>query len=396
MAQAVLALSLPVYDAAHIIACRHMLSRGVGAQPAAVPASPARLALAVVTLALLASLMLPFTGLIALVPVRHMKTELLGGIAVDPAGSGMAALVLRNAPVAALMLALLSVALARRNPGLQTGTQAKLKGVACLAAFVWVVFASPVAVPRLNSATTLIAAAWIQLRWRSRLSAAFWSLVYTLGIFFMFSALDVRFSLTPFVNGEIPASEAFQRVTDDITQAMRSAGRSELAEPHLQLALGADYAADHGYRYGWHLSRIPLQWVPRSLWPGKPVPPAEVVTRAVGNTPNVSSPMWLEGFADFGILGALALLGAWGYVSGRSDAALRNCWATGSYHVVGAIGPWLGANSAILLRGSLDAGIYRNGFGMLLLWAAYLYVLSQPCHLPRHHTGVRGPTAPRA
>jgi len=373
-AQIITALGLLAFDAAYIAASA-LPGRPERRGPNTL-ACPTRLAKWVSAMAMLSVLMLPFTGLYALVPVRDMDAGSLavGAIVEDTAGSGLAAMLLRNAPVASLLLVSWSIVQAKRLQRPQA-ERSRLSRVALVSGLVWIVFASPLAVARMNSATTMISLAWVLVRWRSRWSAALWTLVCSIGIFFMFSALDVRASLAPFLSGRLSGEDAVRQVTTEIEGAARGAPTSELAEPHLQLAYGVDYIASHGLHYGWFLSRIPLQWVPRSIWKTKPVAPGEVITRALGNPSNVSSPLWLEGYADFGTAGAMVLLAMWGWLSGRADSALRRYWSMETAGGAGLIVPYLGANAAILLRGALHSGIYRNGTGILLAYLGYRYVV---------------------
>lgn len=381
-AQAIIAISLLAYDTSYHLSGSRARAP-VGPSQASLLVDRSRLVSAVLGLAALAALMLPFTGLVALAPVRSMETRLLGGIATDSAGVGMAGLVLRSAPVAGICLALWSAVRAKRG-STSRSDRARSALTIVLATVFWVVFASPLAVPRHNSAATLITVAWVVLPWRGRTSSTAWALLLSVGMFFLFSSLDVRDTLAPLASGKITPSEAYHNFLRLTTEAAVKAPTGELAEPHLQIAHGVDYVAANGLGYGRSLSRIPLQWVPRSYWPDKPIPPGELITKTIGNPSNISSPLWLEGYADFGIAGALALVALWGWVSGLADARLRSCLTTGATSLAAVLSPWLGANAGILLRGSLDAGIYRNGFGMLLTYLVYRHITRQLPHDRRH------------
>lgn len=88
-----------------------------------------------------------------------------------------------------------------------------------------------------------------------------------------------------------------------------------------QLTNTIDYVQAHGITYGGQLIAVPLLWVPRSIWPGKPEATGTVVAEHMGyQFTNISSPIWAELLINFGVVGAVLGMGAIGFLFRRWDA----------------------------------------------------------------------------
>jgi len=378
-AEAIVLLGLIIFDLVYCLGWRSRTFIGALSRPVAV--HPGRLLAILLGIWAVCLLMLPLVGVRAILPdAPALAGFRTAGIAQDSAGTGLAGMVLRNGAVAAFLLALWCH---RGRAQLYPAPELRRRSRITLwyASLMLFVFANPLFLPRMSSLALLVAALIFGLPWRGRRASTAWAIALTIVVFFSFSALKTKRTIRPWIAGEITTAEMLESISSSVTGSMIGAPASELAEPHMQLAHGVDYYVEHRFSYGRSLLRIPLQWVPRSFWPSKPIPPGEVITRWVGNPSNVSSPLWLEGYADFGVYGAMVLLGLWAWVAGAADSRLRTGWTALRVVPAGIIVPFLAGNAGILLRGSLDAGLYRNGVGLLILYAALRFMAPPPAAL---------------
>lgn len=95
-----------------------------------------------------------------------------------------------------------------------------------------------------------------------------------------------------------------------------------------QLANTLSYIESEGVTWGWQLLGVLLFWVPRSVWPGKPVDTGVLLAEFKGyDFTNLSSPIWSELLVNFGWIGVLAGMGLLGFwfrtMDRRADVYLR-------------------------------------------------------------------------
>jgi len=99
------------------------------------------------------------------------------------------------------------------------------------------------------------------------------------------------------------------------------------------------------------LSGSLLFWVPRSIWPDKPLDTGILLAQSRGYiTQNLSAPMWAEGMVNGGFVGVVVLFLVLGYALFRMDARLPEAFVVGgAWAIAGAVFP---VYMTILLRGS--------------------------------------------
>jgi hypothetical protein len=112
------------------------------------------------------------------------------------------------------------------------------------------------------------------------------------------------------------------------------------------------YVARHGVTDGYQALGVVLFWVPRSLWPGKPLDSGILLAEDQGyKFTNLSSPIWAEMYINAGWLGVMIGSVLLGFVIGRLGAHLhqhdRN--NTAESVILGILSFYL----LIVLRGSL-------------------------------------------
>ena len=94
-----------------------------------------------------------------------------------------------------------------------------------------------------------------------------------------------------------------------------------------------------------------LFWVPRSIWPDKPMDTGTLLAQYRGyEYQNLSAPMWAEGLVNGGLVGMVIVFLALGYALYRMDGRLSEAFAVGGvWAIAGAVFP---VYMTILLRGS--------------------------------------------
>lgn len=142
-----------------------------------------------------------------------------------------------------------------------------------------------------------------------------------------------------------------------------------------QVTNGMHARDDLGLRTnGRQLLGAALILVPRAIWSGKPDATGTIIAEANGfYFTHMSSPLWIEGYIDFGLLGTVGLLFAAGSLSGYVD---RRYWhefrlARGAPSLLQILVPPVAAYSYIILRGSLIGTLPD---GVLLVLFGFLVV----------------------
>lgn len=125
-----------------------------------------------------------------------------------------------------------------------------------------------------------------------------------------------------------------------------------------------------GHTQGRQLLGAALFFVPRSVWPGKPTDTGIRIGQWMGNNNvNLSSPLWVELWLDFGTEGMAVGFLLLGYACARGDRryALRTGEGSQPGSVVAVVVPALSGYAFILLRGSLLQASGRIGIALLCL-----------------------------
>jgi hypothetical protein len=146
-----------------------------------------------------------------------------------------------------------------------------------------------------------------------------------------------------------------------------------------------------GHTDGSQLLGAAFFWVPRELWSNKPPNSAYLIAIDINfpNT-NLDTPLWAEGFLDFGWPGAAFVLGAFGVASRRLDYhyvyACRG-WESGApVHFPLLFVPCMAAYESIILRGSLLQAM--NHLAVLVL---LLLIITRVARSNAHATVPSGP-----
>ena len=114
-------------------------------------------------------------------------------------------------------------------------------------------------------------------------------------------------------------------------------------------------------------------WVPRAVWPQKPKDTGVEIGLAMDAIqPNLSSPLWLEAWVDFGLVGAAALLALWGFAARRADDLfldVRGLFGGAVLTRISVLLPVIACYQLIVLRGPLLQATGRLVVILVLVWA---------------------------
>lgn len=227
-------------------------------------------------------------------------------------------------------------------------------------------------------------------------NARYWAFAVVLAFFFAWRATRRPTVIVLFVSAFtvssltlFPYLDAYRYSEETTqTQAQYSVSTSALTDP-VDYVLGkTDYASvtdvaviiryvgNEGHTWGRQLLGAAAFWVPRPLWPDKPDNTAFLVADEIGfSNRNLDSPLWAEGYVDFGWIGTALLLAGAGLAARRLDDAFVRLPALPTVPSATAIPlaavavPALAGYEYILLRGSLLQAMARVVVvvGLLLL-----------------------------
>ncbi|ROS78676.1 hypothetical protein EDF32_0578 [Cellulomonas sp. PhB143] len=185
-----------------------------------------------------------------------------------------------------------------------------------------------------------------------------------------------------------PLADAFRRSLSPTVERQgfftEYAGNSDY-DGFWQIANSISYVGHYGPTWGRQLLGVVFFWVPRSIWPGKPVGTGVLLAEYRGYTfQNLSAPIWAEAVVNGGLVAALIVLLGLGYLIRAIDRRVPEALASGSVLAVAAA--TLPAYSIILLRGSLLAAS-----GILIVMLASLWWLGERKNAPPSVIGLENP-----
>lgn len=119
-----------------------------------------------------------------------------------------------------------------------------------------------------------------------------------------------------------PLADLFRHTTDSTAEVegpVQSLTSGDF-DAFMQLTNTLQYVNVKGLSWGDQLLGVLLFWVPRAVWPGKPLDTGVELAEYMGyRFTNLSSPIWSELFINFGWVGTIAGMGLLGYFFRRWD-----------------------------------------------------------------------------
>jgi hypothetical protein len=217
------------------------------------------------------------------------------------------------------------------------------------------VISNPLNAARLWSGSVLVSAIFIARPWRGPRSFLIWTLAATTGLLVLFAGIDPRRIIAqPLLRGE---AITFSGSVEIIQESIRGVQTDANFDAFQMIALSQGYTERHGKSMGRQVLLPMFFWVPRSLWSGKPIGTSDLVAESLSfASTNVGSPLWAEGYVNFGIFGVLLFLGLFGvYARISDDYLVRISGRTGKL-IPTIAASFFAANTFILLRGDLTTG----------------------------------------
>jgi oligosaccharide repeat unit polymerase len=217
--------------------------------------------------------------------------------------------------------------------------------------FVVVILNSPISMPRFWTGTILVALIFsvpvVQHR-AAAMRIVIAGMIFTCIVLFPYAAY-FRYS-----SGFIQPP--------GVVQTLTTKGDYDSFE---MVTTGVQYASEDGFRYGRQALGDLLFFVPRSVWPSKAQDTGEFLAEHYRlTTTNLSAPLWIESYIDFGYFGVIVLFFLYGLLMRRAD----DRFVKGNSPFMRFVIPLLAGYSCILLRGSLLQAMARLAIMLIILW----------------------------
>ncbi|HEV2070813.1 MAG TPA: hypothetical protein VGR26_13560 [Acidimicrobiales bacterium] len=123
------------------------------------------------------------------------------------------------------------------------------------------------------------------------------------------------------------------------------------------------YVDEHGFTFGEQTLGVALGYVPRVLWPGKPIDTGNVIVRT--DAINASASLWATAYVDGGLIFVILIFLAYGRITQLFEAEYLRRRVPSFF--VGAAVPLYAAFQIILLRGDLQPAVGQLAPLLLML-----------------------------
>jgi hypothetical protein len=218
----------------------------------------------------------------------------------------------------------------------------------------------------------------------------FWALAAILAVAFVWvgsNFLRFRWVMYSGVAGAVllfPLSDVFRYdAAGRVAKSYSSVWETIAVKDFDQFPMAANalaYTSQHGFSFGEQLAGILFFWVPRSIWPGKPLDTGVVLGEFIGSrNTNLSSPLITEGWVNFGVIGVVGVMIIWGFVAAFLDSQYRNARSSPSIQnvVVQSLILFLASYQLIILRGPLLQSMGRLASVVLIVCGVILIAKAQ-------------------
>ncbi|KZZ06692.1 hypothetical protein A3746_16560 [Oleibacter sp. HI0075] len=146
----------------------------------------------------------------------------------------------------------------------------------------------------------------------------------------------------------------------------------------MQIVDTVSYAKSEGYRYGYNFLGVLLFFVPRGIWPQKPIDSGDLVSTYHGYYyNNVSSPLPAEAYISFGIIGVVLVFYIFSLYIRKIEAYVRCCDITGYVGISLLLYFMLIGYSVIIMRGALN-GVAPQFASAFLAYFFFVYIVRKP------------------
>jgi hypothetical protein len=243
-----------------------------------------------------------------------------------------------------------------------------------------IIVSNPLNAPRLWSGSVLLTSLFLSLTWKGSRSFLTWSSVACVSLLLLFSGTDPRRIFgQQLLRGE---NITVSNTVKEVVVAIQNIPADLNFDAFQMISYTRDYTTKFGFSWGNQILLPAFFWVPRALWPGKPIGTPDIVAAdADFLSINVSSPLWAEGYINFGVAGTVLFLFILGYCSRLCDDSLVKTYTRPA--TVTIITCFFAANTFILLRGDLTSGTMYLQMIMVITWLFLLLIRrTNKSHVP--------------
>lgn len=214
---------------------------------------------------------------------------------------------------------------------------------------------NPLNSPRFWFGTVLLGLALALVPWQKSYTFSLWALGIVLALVLVFPYADLfRATIEP----DVTRVESWRLLVEKADY-----------DAFQQVMNAVLHVSDEGLSYGKQFLGTSLFWIPRTVWPDKPVSSGELVAETSGyQYTNLSFPLWAEAYIDGGILALMLVFLLYGFGTARLELAFvreqpRNLT------FLSLVVPIYAAYQFFLLRGALMSAFayFIPIIGLLLL-----------------------------
>ena len=219
--------------------------------------------------------------------------------------------------------------------------------------FLNLILSNPLNAPRLWAGGVILTGMLISMRWNGSKSFLSWATITSMAFLLLFSGTDPRriFGQQIMRGEEI----TFANTAREVGVAIRGLPGDLNFDSFQMIGFTTGYTDQFGYSWGNQILLPAFFWVPRSIWSSKPIGTPDMVAENANLLHfNVSSPLWAEGFINFGIPGLILFLFLFGLAARSADESLAHKSVRPPFATI--ISSFFAANTFILLRGDLTSG----------------------------------------
>lgn len=257
-----------------------------------------------------------------------------------------------------------------------------------VALLCWIVLAA--SQRRTNGKTTFEAKVWIVvllavLMLTNNIFSAsrFWVLTIAVAVFFVIPWVKPGLYRFALIGGAMAAIAVFPlldvfRLSAEYREQYGFVSRGLIenlaVKDYDQMVMAANgvwYVGQAGFHWGAQMLGNLLFWVPRSIWPDKPIDTGiEIGTAMAQQNVNLSSPLWIEFYVDLAIPGVVIGFVLFGFLSRRADGyfAIANARFSAPVGALQVLVPLIAGYQFILLRGPLLQSMGRLAVMLVLVW----------------------------
>jgi hypothetical protein len=231
----------------------------------------------------------------------------------------------------------------RRRGALGTYARVSLWLLLAACTAINVVVSNPINSPRYWFGTVALAMVLVSLRFRGRWWFGLSAIVLVGSLLLVFPYADLFRRQTVF---ELAPHDALTLLAEKAD-----------FDAFQQILNAVVFVTEEGPQYGRQLLGALFVWIPRRIWPTKPIASGSTVGEHIGyDHTNLSMPLWGEAYLDGGVLFVLLLMALYGYLVRVLDGHyLRQVPGRGS--LLRVLVPVLAAYQILLLRGALMSAL---------------------------------------